>query len=877
MTKRFLSLTLALLLPGVVLLPHVSWAQQQPPASQPPLPLPPVPIPVPQPPAPQPPIVVLPTMGQIPVRPPINPNKPRPYEEVVTKDAKTSNGLFKIHQIDDRYLVEVPKELIGKEILWVSTLERSQSFYGFGTTEVRNRVLRLEKRGDKILVREVSYGVRANGSDTERSLAKGNIEGILSVLDVKAYGPSESVVLDFTTVFTGPELSNFRFDPTKTFIDSVKTFPTNVEVKITGTQAGSPVPPQLAALGLGGPAGPNTIGAHHSIVLLPEKPMMPRLFDSRVGFFSTSFTELGDPENRVKDKIYINRWRLEKKDPKAALSEPVKPIIYYLGTEIPKKWKPYVKKGVEQWNEVFEKAGFKNAVQCRDIPTPQEDPEFDQEDIRYTVIKWLPSSVSNAYGPHLSDPRTGEILNGSPKIFHNILDLVQNWYFVQASPSDARARRLPFPDELTGDLLAYVVTHEVGHTLGFAHNMKASSSYSIAQLRDPKFTKEWGTEASIMDYGRNNYVAQPEDGVKNLMPKVGPYDYFAVEWGYKPISEARTPEQEKPALDKIASRQIDNPMIRFGNASPDDPGRQTEDLSNDGVEAGRLGLKNIDRVLNYLIAATTTSGDDYEFLGTIYNEVLGQRAREMGHVATIIGGVTETEYHARRGKDMNYVPVSADKQRKAVEFLIENNFKTPMNLIKPEIIGKLQASGAPETILGIQQRVLSGMLTETRVRRLVEQEAMMGKQSFTATEMLTMLRKGVFTELSMGTPVVDLYRRNLQRAYINTLGSRLSSTGEMRSLTRQALKDARMSIKGSLPSVKDVETKSHLEDLTAIIDEFLMPKTGVAASSALPGGFILGATTLKETETENQWNQWDDYPCFLPYSQQSKWLETKGK
>jgi hypothetical protein len=851
--QKFLTVTLAMLLPGVLL--------AQAPAPQPP-------APAPQPPAPGAPTAGAP-QAQIPVRPPVNPNKPKPYEEVITKEAKTDDGLFKIHQIEDRYFVEIPKNILGKEVLWVSTLERSQAFYGFGQTEVRDRVLRFEKRGDKILVREVSYDVRANGSDTERSLAKGNVEAIVSVFDIKAYGPNESVVLDFTTTFISPELSNFRFDPTKTFVDSVKSYPTNIEVKITGTQPGTPVPPQLAALGLGGPAGPNTVVAHHSIVLLPEKPMMPRLYDSRVGFFATGFTEIGDPENRVKDKIYIDRWRLEKKDPTAALSEPVKPIIYYLGAEIPKKWKPYVKKGVEAWSVVFEKAGFRNAVQCRDIPTPQEDPDFDQEDVRYTVIKWLPSGVENAYGPHLSDPRTGEILNGSPKIFHNILNLVQNWYFVQASASDARARRLPFSDELTGDLLAYVVTHEVGHTLGFAHNMKASSSYTVAQLRDPKFTKEWGTEASIMDYGRNNYIAQPEDGVKSLMPKIGPYDFFAVEWGYKPIDGARTPEQEKSALDKIASRQIDNPMLRFGNASNDDPGRQTEDLSDDPVEAGRLGLKNIDRVLNYLVQATTTGGDDYEFLSALYSEVIGQRAREMGHVATTIGGVTETNYHARRGKDVNYVPVSAAKQRAAAAFLIENNFKTPFNLIKPEIIGKLQASGAPDIILSTQQRVLNGMLSEVRLRRLVEQEARLGKDAFTASELFTMVRKGAFTELTDASPKVDLYRRNLQRAYINTLGIRLGTTGESRPLARQALKDARASMQGAMTRVKDTTTKSHFEDLVAIIDELLMPKTAVATGGTSSGSFSFPFATEPTKQSK-----WQEYPCFLPYNLQEKWLET---
>ena len=314
---------------------------------------------------------------------------------------------------------------------------------------------------------------------------------------------------------------------------------------------------------------------------------------------------------------YITRWRLEKKDPNAEVSEPKKPIVFYIGREVPAKWREWVKKGIEAWQPAFEAAGFKNAIVAKDPPTPLEDPDWDAEDARYSSIRWLPATIENAMGPHVHDPRTGEILESDILVYHNVLKLIRDWYFVQASPNDTRAQKLPLPDELVGECLAYVVSHEVGHTLGFPHNMKASSSYTVEQLRDPEFTKKNGTEASIMDYGRFNYVAQPGDGAR-LIPLIGPYDMFAVEWGYKEFKDAKSYEAEKKKLDVIVARQLTNPMLRFGDPSGLDPSQQTEDLGSDPIAATALGLKNLDRVASYLVKATTEKGDDYDLLRNMY-------------------------------------------------------------------------------------------------------------------------------------------------------------------------------------------------------------------------------------------------------------------
>ena len=816
---------LAVLLPGIV------YAQQ-----------PPVPVPTPVP-APAP-AGQVPPGGPRPGGPPAAvPGKPRPYADVITKDAKSKEGLFTTHQIDDKWYWEIPKAVLGKDILWNTDIERSQNFFGFGTTEVQSREIRIEKRGDKILLRGISYDWRAldKSGDVERALEKGTIEPILAVYDVLAYGPGDSIVIDARGPLFG-EMTGVRFDPTRTFIDRIVSYKTNVTAVVTGTTAGgNPLAPP-------GSAPPSTQQITHSIVLLPEKPMKPRLADSRVGWFSTSFNELGGPENKVKEVTYIDRWRLEKKDPSAALSEPVKPITYYLGPEIPAKWKPYVKMGVEKWNAAFEKAGFKNAVVCRDMPTREEDPDFELGDIRYTVIRWLPSGVGNAYGPHIVDPRTGEILNGSPKIFHDVLNLIQNWYFVQAGPSDPRAHKLPLPDDLTGKLLAYVVTHEIGHTLGFPHNMKASSSVSIKNLRDPAWTAQWGTAPSVMDYARNNYVAQPGDGV-TLVPRLSMYDNFAVEWGYKPIPQAATPEAEKPILNKLAEQQIANPMLRFGNPSAEDPGRQSEDLGDDGVEATRLGLLNLRRVMGYLESATEKTGDDFSLLSSTYSEVIGQRSREIGHVVTIVGGVTETEYHAGAGGKANYAPVPKEKQQRAVALLSEAVLKPATEFFPAAVLGKIQSSGMPEAVQADQTRILSGLLAETRLRRMYEAEARLGASAYTAGELMGDLRKAVFTELASPKIAVGLLRRNEQKAFLTLLAAKLDTTpiapvalpaglppqlarqlaptpvsGETRANVRGTLKEVQAAIQGNLNKSADRATRLHLDECLTIIDNALNPK-----------------------------------------------------
>lgn len=787
-------------------------------------------------------------------------SKPRPYADVITKDAKSGKpGLFTVHQVDDKYYFEIPLSTMGKDLMWITTLERSASFTGFASRESGMKTFRLERRGDKVLVRTIDYRYRATdkSGDIDRALATATIEPILAVYPVAAYGPDEkSVVIDATAVIYGDLASSKRFDQSKSFIEGMKAFPQNVIVKVTGTLAGgggAPANlPQIPGLNLGGGAGTEVV--NHQIVLLPEKPMMPRLEDSRVGYFTTGFTEMGASENRVKEVNYIARWRLEKKDPTAKLSEPVKPITYYLSNEIPAKYKPYVKKGILEWNKVFEKIGFKDAIVCRDYPTKEEDPDFDPEDIRYTAVRWFPSEIPNAVGPSLKDPRTGEILNGSPLLFHNVLKLVQAWYFVQASPNDKRAQKLPLPDSLMGDLLAYVVTHEFGHTLGLRHNMGSSRAVTIAQLRDPKWTSEHGTAPSVMDYARNNYVAQPGDGVTQLGPKLGAYDYFAIEWGYGIIPGATTPEAEKPALNALASRQTNDPLIRFGGAGEsgrtEDPGQQTEDLSDDPVEATRLGHLNLERVMGYLVSATTKPGDDYSLLEEIYSEVLGQRARELGHVLTVVGGVYHVDYHAGQSANPNFTPVPKAKQKAAVALLNKLVFTTSPILTNKEIATRYQPAGLVSRVSGEQRQILSSLLSDNRLSRMAELEALYPKVAYPVSELMDDIRVAVFSELSKPKVTTDLYRRNLQRAYLSVLAAKLDppapptttvpeaprgrrgggaggatgTPGEAKALVRGTLSDIRASLVAAKAKTTDRATMLHLIDSIKEIDETLDPK-----------------------------------------------------
>ncbi|HJZ96718.1 MAG TPA: zinc-dependent metalloprotease [Candidatus Solibacter sp.] len=807
---------------------------------------------------------------------------PQPYDRVITKDAKSSKGLFTVHQIRERYFYEIPKSELGKELLFNSQIAKTTLGAGYGGGQYADRVVRWDLRGNRVLLMDVNYGVTANPNDPiAMAVRNANNDAIIQAFPVAAFNKDGSPVVEVGRMFTADitELSARQrlgatgVDASRTFVEHIHAFPDNLETEVTvtytRTAGGATTTTGGRGAGLGGGQmrpGSATVVLHHSMVRLPEKPMQPRMFDERVGYFTTSTMDYSRNEYRTDRTRYIAKWRLEKKDPSAAVSEPVQPIVYYIDAATPKKWVPWLKKGIEDWNEAFLAAGFKNAIIGKPAPSPQEDPTWSPEDVRHSVIRWLPSTTENASGPHISDPRTGEILNADIQFYHNVMNLARDWYFTQVGPLDPRAQKLPLPDDLMGRLLEYVTAHEVGHTLGFQHNMKASSMYPFEKIRDKEWVHKMGHTPSIMDYSRFNYVAQPEDGInpEDLIPRLGPYDVWATHWGYAPISGAKTPEEEKKTLDKWAREQDNTPWYRFStaNSAGSDPGEETEAVGDaDAVKATALGVKNLQRVAKMLMPATAwKEGETYRDLSELYGRMLSQWSTEMNHVAGIVGGFNSQEkVVGQEGRIFTLIP--KEKQQEAVRFLLDSAFTTPGWMIDEEILRRIEPVGVIDRIRNAQNRVLVSLMSSVRYARLAEQEALDGNRAYSPVEFLATVRKGIWKELDAPQVKIDPYRRELQRSYLHEVNTKLNTeraaatggrggqaptpdgeappirvtaSGDEKPMYRTELKALSAAITAALSKTTDHETKAHLEASKDEIAKILDPKFAPPAPAATP-------------------------------------------
>ena len=787
------------------------------------------------------------------------PAKPgiKPYKEVITEKAKTDKGLFKVHQVDGKYYYEIPDSLFGREMLVVTRYAKTPTMDGtYGGEELNEQIWKWQRRDKQVFIRVPSYrNVAAQGTAMYQSVKNSNLDAILSSFDIKAINKdSNSVVIDVTDLFAKDVQSlglpsNVRtqykisaLDESRSFIDTIKSFPINIEVRSSKTYRAAE-PPGDRTL------GSVTVEIHNSMLLLAKTPVKPRLADDRVGFFSQTQTDYGQDAQKATVTRYARRWNLVPKDveayKKGQLVEPVKQIVYYIDPATPEKWRPYLKAGVNDWNVAFEAAGFKNAIVCLD---PPNDPDWSPEDARYSVIRYFASNIPNAYGPHIADPRSGEILESDIGWYHNVMNLVRNWFFVQTAAINPEARTAKFKDEVMGKLIRFVSSHEVGHTLGLPHNFGSSVAFPVDSLRSPSFTKRMGgTAPSIMDYARFNYIAQPGDGDVVLYPGIGEYDKWAIKWGYTWFDN-KTAEEDAKILNQWTVARAGDKRYFYGQqtGNPIDPRAQSEDLGDDAMKASAYGIANLKRILPNIEKWTYEEGQPYDNLKELYGEVLSQWNRYMGHVKSNIGGIYENDKTYDQ-KGAVYTHVAKAKQKEAVKFLNEQAFTTPTWMLNQAVLSKFDNAGIVDRIRRAQVTALNNVLDFGRLARVIDNSAKNGSDAYSLSELFADLHSGIWSELKSGANI-DTYRRNLQRAHIERLeylmtkeqespagvpaefASFLGSTAvdvsqsDIRPLARRELKSLQAEIRASKAKFSNPVVAAHLDDALVRINNILDPK-----------------------------------------------------
>ncbi len=789
------------------------------------------------------------------------PEKLKPYKDIITTKAVSDDGIITVHKVDDKYFFEIPDDVLKKEFLLVSRLTKAAAgmrsgFTGYAGDQIAENLIAFEKgTQDKIFIRSISYADYASDSTSQmyHSVMRNNTQSIVHAFDIKAYNKEKkSSVVEITDfVNADNELVSFEvgekkdykvgaIQKDKSFINFVKSFPNNIEINTTKTFAktlGRAVFPP----GVDKPevSGNYTVEINSSLVLLPENKMQSRYYDPRVGYFTVGYTDFDLDPQGVKRVNLIKRWRLEPKPQdlekykRGELVEPAKPIVFYIDPATPKKWIPYLMQGVNDWQKAFEKAGFKNAIYAK-IPNAKDEPDWSLEDARFSAIVYKPSDVPNASGPSIADPRTGEILESHINWYHNVMNLLKNWYFVQASPNDERAQTMDFDDKLMGELIRFVSSHEVGHTLGLRHNFISSNTVPVEKLRDKKWLEKNGHTPSIMDYARFNYVAQPEDrvGDAGMMPRIGDYDEWAIEWGYRRFYNYKSPEAEKEHLNKWVINKTKNPRLLFGTESNQfDPRLQSEQIGDNPMIAGKYGVKNLERIINNLEKWTKKPNENYENLSTMYDQVTGQFGRYLGHVSKYIGGQKETPKTVEQDGAV-YEIVSKQQQKEALQFLNENIFTTPQWLLKKEIFEKT-GTNPVDVVERLQNNVMNRILSGSVLQMMYISQAM-DENAYPLAEYMVDLKSNIFNNQN------DIYRRNLQRNYVESMISLLNlkpspavSSRFFRTVSISDNSDVKAIVRGTLNDLKnelqnkssaDTTMRYHYSDLVYRLEKALNPK-----------------------------------------------------
>ncbi len=791
-------------------------------------------------------------------------NKTKTYDRFITKEARTQNGLFDVHQVGDKHYFEIPDSLLNREILVVTRFIKTPSGAGnYGGEKIAENTIIFERGpSNNLFLRIATLVSAANEEDAiSKAVNNANITPILEAFDIKANNEKKASYLIDITDFVNSEnplltLSSRQkgsyklagLEKDKSYIKEINSFPVNTEIRTVKTYKAQNSKErrrkQLPAAVL---AGVVTLEINNSFVLLPKVPMRKRFYDTRVGYFASSYLEYGDDQQQVDRNTYIHRWRLEAKTEdlekwkRGELVEPKKPIVYYIDPATPKKWRPYLIQGINDWQSAFEQAGFKNAIVGKEWP--ENDPSMSLEDSRFSVLRYFASPSKNAYGPNIVDPRSGEILESHIGWYHNLMSLLHNWYMVQAGAVDLRAQQMQFDTELMGNLIRFVSSHEVGHTLGLRHNMGASNATPVAKLRDAEWLKKYGHTSSIMDYARFNYVAQPEDNIpaEDLMPRIGDYDRWAIQWGYARFSEQLPLDEERELLAQMVIDSVsNNPRLWFGGEGRDfDPRSQTEDLGDDAMIASTYGIMNLQRIAPCLRDwVKGKNSDDYSNLDDIYKTLVNQYSDYIFHVTKNIGGIYVTpKTMGESGEIYQLVPKEVQKQ--ALAFLNSHIFQEPKWLLRNDILNAIQSPQSKESVTKTMESVMVNLLGGSRLSRMTFiAERYEDEDPYRPEEYIDDLNHLIWGDMNVFYQT-NAYRRKLQKSYVANmialykpeeaegivegilakLSEGYTANTDVRSLALDHLITLQGKIKRTLPVMTDRLTIAHLNYLKREIQE----------------------------------------------------------